>query len=82
MQIDRSWAVQILAGLTSPLAPLESRLGPAWPRLVENIRTIVGGRSIRRIHTSVSGQLTGVKDPLNAAGGKSLRQLTEEHFES
>jgi cellulose biosynthesis protein BcsQ len=55
-QIDGSWALQILSGEMSPLTALDRRLGRPGPRTVENIRAIVGGRSVRRIDARVERQ--------------------------
>jgi hypothetical protein len=55
-QIDGSWALQILSGEMSPLAALDRRLGRPGPRAVENIRSIVGGRSVRRMDARVERQ--------------------------
>jgi cellulose biosynthesis protein BcsQ len=52
-QIDGSWALQILAGEMSPLTALDRRLGRPGPRAVENIRALVGGRSVRRMDARV-----------------------------
>ena len=51
VQIDRSWAVEILAEAMSPLTALERRLGRPEPRVVEEIRWIAGGRKLRRADT-------------------------------
>jgi cellulose biosynthesis protein BcsQ len=50
-RIDRSWAVQILAGELSPLVALERRLGRPGPRPIESIQTRVGARPLRRTDT-------------------------------
>ena len=58
-RIDRSWAVQILAGELSPLAALERRLGRPGPRPLESIQARVGARTLRRTDTrmaSIHGQ--------------------------
>jgi chromosome partitioning protein len=55
-QIDGSWALQILSGEMSPLMALDRRLGRPGPRAVENIRSIVGGRSVRRMDARVERQ--------------------------
>jgi hypothetical protein len=55
-QIDGSWALQILSGEMSPLTALDRRLGRPGPRAVENIRSIVGGRSVRRMDARVERQ--------------------------
>jgi chromosome partitioning protein len=55
-QIDGSWALQILSGEMSPLAALDRRLGRPGPRAVENIRSIVGGQSVRRMDARVERQ--------------------------
>jgi chromosome partitioning protein len=59
VQIDKSWAVQILAGAMSPLTALERRLGRPEPRVVEEIRWIAGGRKLRRVDTRVSADRPG-----------------------
>ena len=56
VQIDSSWALRILSGELSPLAALEQRLGRPGPPVAEDIRTIVGGRTLRRIDTRVAQQ--------------------------
>jgi hypothetical protein len=53
VQIDGSWARQILSGTMSPLSALERRLGPTGPRLVDNLRAAIGVRELRRIDTRV-----------------------------
>ena len=55
VQIDSSWARQILSGVTSPLAVLERRLGRPFPSLVDTLCTLVGGRPLQRIESRVSG---------------------------
>jgi chromosome partitioning protein len=55
VQIDSSWALQILAGEMSPLEAFERRLGRPGPCPVENLRAIIGGRSLRRIDSHVPG---------------------------
>jgi chromosome partitioning protein len=55
-QIDGSWALQILSGEMSPLTAIDRRLGRPGPRAVENIRSIVGGRSVRRMDARVERQ--------------------------
>jgi chromosome partitioning protein len=52
-QIDGSWALQILSGEMSPLTALDRRLGRPGPRVVENIRAIVGGRGVGRMDARV-----------------------------
>jgi cellulose biosynthesis protein BcsQ len=51
VQVDRSWAVEILAGVMSPLTPLERRLGQPWPALFETARAIVGDRDLLRVES-------------------------------
>jgi cellulose biosynthesis protein BcsQ len=48
VQIDKTWAVQILSGALSPLTALESRLGEPVP-LVRTVRSAARGRTVRRI---------------------------------
>jgi hypothetical protein len=52
VRIDSAWALEILSGGMSPLAALEQRLGR--PRTLENIRSVVGERQLRRIDTRVT----------------------------
>jgi chromosome partitioning protein len=52
VRIDSAWALEILSGEMSPLAALEQRLGR--PRTLENIRSVVGERQLRRIDTRVA----------------------------
>ena len=54
VQIDKSWAVQILAEEMSPLAALERRLGQPSPRAVQELRRFAGTRKLRRVDTSVA----------------------------
>jgi chromosome partitioning protein len=54
-RIDSWWAMQILAGTMSPLAALERRLGTPMPWLVDNLRTIVGAQTVRRVDSRVAG---------------------------
>jgi chromosome partitioning protein len=51
VQIDKSWAVQVLAEAMSPLTALERRLGRPEPRVVHEIRLIAGARKLRRVDT-------------------------------
>src|SRR5262249_29214491 len=53
VQVDKSWAVQILGGTMSPVTALERRLGSFEPAVVEEVRWIVGGRKLRRVDTQV-----------------------------
>jgi chromosome partitioning protein len=57
VQIDRSWAIEILSRALSPLAPLERRLGRPWPELLENVRAIVGDRSLQRVDSRLTDPL-------------------------
>jgi len=51
VQIDRAWAFDILSGTLSPLAALERRTGHHAPPQFETVRSLVGGRSLERIHS-------------------------------
>lgn len=73
-QIDSLWAMQILSGVMSPLAALESRLGQPVPWLVENVLAILDGQKLRRIDSRgprhsgnvtapVSGDRAGASPP-------------------
>jgi chromosome partitioning protein len=50
-RIDRSWTIQILAGVLSPLEALERRIGPPPPDAVEHIRAALNGQRLRRVRT-------------------------------
>jgi cellulose biosynthesis protein BcsQ len=54
--IDRSWAVQILAGEMSPLEALEHRVGRPRPRAIDRIRAAVGARTLQRVETWQAGR--------------------------
>jgi cellulose biosynthesis protein BcsQ len=49
LQIDNSWAVQILTEEMSPLAALERRLGHPGPIAVQELRRLAGTRKLRRV---------------------------------
>ena len=49
VQIDRSWAFDILSGTMSPLVALERRIGRPAPPQFESVRMLVGGRGLQRI---------------------------------
>jgi len=53
-QIDRSWALEILSGLMSPLVALERRLTAPKPPLLETCSAIVGQRTLQRIGSRVA----------------------------
>jgi hypothetical protein len=53
VQVDRSWAIEIFAGLMSPLTPLERRLAKPWPGLFEAARTIIGDRNLLRVDSRI-----------------------------
>ena len=57
VQIDRSWALEILSRALSPLAPLERRLGRPWPELLEHVRAIVGDRGLQRVDSRLTDPL-------------------------
>jgi len=63
VQIDNFWAVQILAGEMSPLAPLEQRLGLPGPPALVAVRLAANGRTLQRVDTCV----TRSGDPHNQA---------------
>jgi chromosome partitioning protein len=56
VQIDASWAVDILSGVMSPLAAFARRLGRPGPDAVESIRAIVGDRELHRIGSQVASR--------------------------
>ena len=49
VQIDRSWAFDILSGTMSPLVALERRIGRPAPPQFESVRRVVGGQGLQRI---------------------------------
>lgn len=57
-RIDRSWAMQILAGAMSLLEALGRTPGSPASKLLKNIRTTIGGRKLRRLDSHVAGQTT------------------------
>jgi chromosome partitioning protein len=77
--IDRSWAVQILAGEMSPLEALERRLGRPQPRAIDRIRTAVGARTLQRVETWQAGQ-SAEGSRRNEAVGFSSGFLRGNHF--
>ncbi len=54
VQVDSSWATQILSGAKSPLAVLERRLRPPQSWLLQDVRATVGGARLRRLDSSVA----------------------------
>jgi cellulose biosynthesis protein BcsQ len=48
VQIDGSWALQILSGEMSPFAVLERRVGRSGPPLVQEMRAMIGKRRLFR----------------------------------
>jgi cellulose biosynthesis protein BcsQ len=53
VQVDRSWAIEILSGVMSPLTPLERRLGEPWPAFFETAQMIVGSRDLLRVDSRI-----------------------------
>jgi cellulose biosynthesis protein BcsQ len=53
VQIDSAWALQILSGEVSPVAILDRRLGRPGPAVVEEIRSLVGKRRLRRVDSRI-----------------------------
>ncbi len=49
VQIDRSWAFDILSGTMSPLVALERRIARPAPPQFESVCRLVGGRGLQRI---------------------------------
>jgi chromosome partitioning protein len=66
--IDRSWAVQILAGEMSPLDALDRRLGRPQPRAIDRIRAAVGARTLQRVTTSQAARATETPRRSEAVG--------------
>ena len=56
VQIDASWAADILSEVMSPLAAFAQRLGRPGPDAVESIRAIVGDRELHRIGSQVASR--------------------------
>src|SRR5262249_53995946 len=54
VQIDRSWALEILSRGMSPLSPFERRLNQPWPDVLENARAIVGHRTLQRVDSRLT----------------------------
>ena len=54
VQIDGTWALQILSGEMSPFAVLERRLGRTAPPVVHEIRRVIGKRRLHRIDSRVA----------------------------
>jgi cellulose biosynthesis protein BcsQ len=53
VQIDASWATQILSGQMSPLEVVERKIGASVPWLIKSVRTAARGQSLRRIASVV-----------------------------
>jgi chromosome partitioning protein len=58
VQIDGSWAMQILSGEMSPLVVLDRRLTHPRPSFVEDIRAIVGRRKLCRVDSRMANPAT------------------------
>ena len=56
VQIDGSWALQILAGEVSPAVILDRRLGRPGPPAMQEIRAIVGQRKLCRIDSRIANR--------------------------
>jgi chromosome partitioning protein len=54
VQVDTSWALDILSGAMSPLGAFDRRLGRPGPRLVEDVRILVGGQTLHRVDSRVA----------------------------
>jgi chromosome partitioning protein len=54
VQVDASWATQILSGAKSPLAVLERRLRPSQSWLLQDVRANVGGGRLRRLDSGIA----------------------------
>ena len=54
VQVDSSWATQILSGAKSPLAVLERRLRPPQSWLLQDVRATAGEARLRRLDSSVA----------------------------
>jgi cellulose biosynthesis protein BcsQ len=70
VQIDGSWALQILSGEVSPIAVLDRRLGRPGPPEVQAIRTVVGKRRLARVDSRVT----------NRSAPLTREQVTPEEF--
>jgi cellulose biosynthesis protein BcsQ len=56
VQIDRSWALQILSGQVSPVVILDRRLGRMPPPAVQEIRAAVGKRRLSRVDSRLANR--------------------------
>jgi len=77
VQIDGTWAVEILSGVMSPLAALERRLGDAAPRLIANVRALIGERPLKRIDSRNAPSSTEAVAPpaVRPSGGATVIPL-------
>jgi len=54
VQIDGSWALQILTEAVSPFVILDRRLGRPGPPIIEEIRALIGKRKVSRIDSRMA----------------------------
>jgi len=66
VQIDSTWALRILAAEMSPLEALERRLGRPGPPILQSIREIVNGQSLRRTATRLANPGRGASNGARA----------------
>jgi len=57
VQIDGSWALQLLAETVSPVVILDRRLGRPGPPIMGEIRALIGKRKVSRIDSRVANQI-------------------------
>ena len=65
VQIDSSWALQILSGEVSPVAILDRRLGKPGPPMAQTIRGVVSKRKLHRVDSRVANQNPAPGERLN-----------------
>ena len=58
VQIDGSWALQILSGQVSPIVILDRRLGRLGPPALQEIRAVVGKRRLCRVDSRIANRST------------------------
>ena len=74
VQVDRSWAFEILSGTRSPLVALERRLGSPGPVLLESARAAIGDRPLHRIDSQVADGTPGEHGPTRERLPSTIRQ--------
>jgi cellulose biosynthesis protein BcsQ len=67
VQIDGSWATQILSGQMSPFDAIEPGIGAREPWLIKSVRAAAGGQNLRRIASIVATALPSRAYPRSRA---------------